>query len=44
MEMLGSPIDKGSFVEYDATGKVVTDDNFDPEAQAISQDFKRPLY
>jgi len=37
METLGSPI-------YDATGKVLTDDNFDSEAQAISQDFKRPPY
>ena len=37
METLGSPV-------YDATGKVDSDDNFDPEAQAISQDFKRPPY
>ena len=27
-----------------STGKVATDDNFDFEAQAISQDLKRPLY
>jgi hypothetical protein len=37
-----SPLEKSSFVEYDATGKVATDENFDPEAQIISQDFKRP--
>ena len=34
----------GSFVEYDATGKVTTGENADPEAQAISQEFKRPPY
>jgi hypothetical protein len=39
-----SPTDKCSFAEIDATGKIVKGDHFDPEAQAISQDFKRPPY
>lgn len=43
METFESP-NEGSLVEYDATGKVVTDDKFDPEAQVISQDFKKPPY
>ncbi|KZT23647.1 hypothetical protein NEOLEDRAFT_1157177 [Neolentinus lepideus HHB14362 ss-1] len=33
-----------SFLEYDAAGKVVRDGQFDPEAQAISDEFKRPPY
>jgi len=33
-----------SFVEYDASGKVNMGENSDPEAQAISQEFKRPPY
>jgi len=46
METFESPSpNEGSLVEYDATGKVVTsDDKFDPEAQIISQEFKRPPY
>ena len=35
---------EGSFVEYDATGKVTTREKIDPEAQAISEEFKRPPY
>lgn len=35
------PSDK-SFVQYDAAGKVVTPGVFDPENQAISDDFKKP--
>lgn len=30
--------------EYDASGKIVKDDEFDPEAQIISNEFKRPPY
>jgi len=44
METFESPTDKSSYVEYDATGKINTGDSFDPEAQIISQDFKRPPY
>jgi hypothetical protein len=44
METFESPTDKSSYVEYDAAGKITTGDNLDPEAQLISQDFKRPPY
>jgi len=44
METFESPTDKSSYVEYDAAGKVTNGGNLDPEAQAISQDFKRPPY
>ncbi|CAL1699326.1 unnamed protein product [Somion occarium] len=37
----GDPSDK-SFIQYDAAGKIVTPDTFDPEAQAISNEFKKP--
>ena len=38
-------MDKTSYVEYDAAGKEVPPgDSFDPEAQAIRDDFKRPPY
>ncbi|EGO03678.1 hypothetical protein SERLA73DRAFT_175253 [Serpula lacrymans var. lacrymans S7.3] len=30
--------------EYDATGKIIKGDEFDPEAQIISDEFKRPPY
>ena len=44
METFESP-NEGSLVEYDAAGQVVTTDSkFDPEAQIISQEFKRPPY
>ncbi|EPQ52086.1 hypothetical protein GLOTRDRAFT_140531 [Gloeophyllum trabeum ATCC 11539] len=33
-----------SFMEYDAAGKVVKEGQYDPEAQAISDEFKRPPY
>lgn len=36
--------DEGNLVEYDLTRKVITDDNFDPEAQVImiGREFKQP--
>ncbi|KAG5636832.1 hypothetical protein H0H81_006659 [Sphagnurus paluster] len=43
METFESPSDK-SYNEYDAAGQIVKSDNFDPEAQNISNDFKRPPY
>ena len=42
METFESPNE--DLVEYDATGKVITDEKFDPEAQNISEEFKRPPY
>ncbi|KAH8829306.1 hypothetical protein DL96DRAFT_1597609 [Flagelloscypha sp. PMI_526] len=33
-----------SYVEYDAAGRIVTSETFDPEAQVISDEFKRPPY
>jgi hypothetical protein len=46
METFESPSpNEGSLVEYDATGKAITSDHkFDPEAQIISEEFKRPPY
>jgi len=44
METFESPIDKHSYTEYDAAGNARDDANFDPEAQGISDDFKRPPY
>jgi hypothetical protein len=46
METFESPSpNEGSLVEYDATGRVITSDHkFDPEAQIISEEFKRPPY
>ncbi|KAG6812873.1 hypothetical protein H0H92_015801 [Tricholoma furcatifolium] len=38
-----SPSDK-SFIEYDAAGHIVKGDHYDPEAQVISSEFKRPPY
>ncbi|KAH0580894.1 hypothetical protein J132_10763 [Termitomyces sp. J132] len=43
METFESPSDK-SFNEYDAAGNIVKADNYDPEAQVISNEFKRPPY
>ncbi|KAK7681333.1 hypothetical protein QCA50_015424 [Cerrena zonata] len=37
----GDPSDQ-SFIQYDASGKMITPDSFDPEAQAISDEFKKP--
>lgn len=37
----GDPSDK-SFIQYDASGKIITPDSYDPEAQAISDEFKKP--
>lgn len=33
-----------SDLEYDATGRLVRGDDFDPEAQAINDEFKKPPY
>jgi hypothetical protein len=30
--------------EYDVTGRIIQSDEFDPEAQAINDDFKKPPY
>jgi len=43
METFESPSDK-SYLEYDAAGNIVKGDSYDPEAQHISNDFKRPPY
>ena len=43
METFETPSPNESSVDYDATGKAMTlDAKFDPEAQIISQEFKRP--
>lgn len=42
METFESPSDK-SYLEYDASGKL-KGDAYDPEAQGISDEFKRPPY
>lgn len=45
MGMHSAVEDKPSFVEYDAAGHVKGDNYMpDPEAQEISDDFKRPPY
>jgi len=43
METFESPSDR-SFLEYDASGKITRGEVFDPEAQIISDEFKRPPY
>lgn len=43
METFESPSDK-SYLEYDASGKITKADAYDPEAQVISDEFKRPPY
>ncbi|KAG6856949.1 hypothetical protein H0H87_011935 [Tephrocybe sp. NHM501043] len=43
METFESPSDK-SYMEYDAAGHIVKADSYDPEAQVISNEFKRPPY
>jgi len=43
METFESPSDK-SYMEYDAAGQIIKNDNYDPEAQGISNEFKRPPY
>jgi len=43
METFESPSDR-SLVTYDASGKPVEKDSYDAEAQAISDEFKRPPY
>ncbi|KAG1776764.1 hypothetical protein EV702DRAFT_970981 [Suillus placidus] len=42
MDTFASP--DRSAAEYDASGKIVKDDEFDPESQIISNEFKRPPY
>ncbi|KAG5646356.1 hypothetical protein DXG03_003679 [Asterophora parasitica] len=42
METFESPSDK--YLEYDAAGQIVKSDSYDPEAQHISNEFKRPPY
>ncbi|GLB42280.1 hypothetical protein LshimejAT787_1102950 [Lyophyllum shimeji] len=43
METFESPSDK-AYMEYDAAGELVKSDSYDPEAQNISNEFKRPPY
>ncbi|KAG6841501.1 hypothetical protein C0991_010359 [Blastosporella zonata] len=43
METFESPSDK-SFMDYDAAGRIIKSDGYDPEAQVISSEFKRPPY
>lgn len=33
-----------SNIEYDAAGRMIKGDDFDPEAQAINDEFKKPPY
>ncbi|KAF9482277.1 hypothetical protein BDN70DRAFT_930114 [Pholiota conissans] len=45
METFESPIDKSAYGDYDASGNLKSNrDMYDPEAQVISDDFKRPPY
>jgi hypothetical protein len=44
METFESPTDKSVYMGYDVSGKVVGADSYDPEAQVISDEFKRPPY
>jgi hypothetical protein len=43
METFESPTDKAPYLAYDAAGNP-KGDNYDPEAQHISDEFKRPPY
>jgi hypothetical protein len=43
METFESPSGR-SYLEYDAAGKITRGETFDPEAQAISNEFKSPPY
>ncbi|KAJ3572300.1 hypothetical protein NP233_g3182 [Leucocoprinus birnbaumii] len=43
METFESPTDKGPYLSYDASGNL-KGDAYDPEAQNISDEFKRPPY
>ncbi|KAJ7269624.1 hypothetical protein C8J57DRAFT_1508781 [Mycena rebaudengoi] len=43
METFESPSER-SYLEYDAAGKITRGETFDPEAQAISNEFKSPPY
>jgi hypothetical protein len=43
METFESPTDKSAYMGY-ATGKVDRADSYDPEAQVITNEFKRPPY
>jgi len=42
METFESPVNDKAY--YDATGKLIRGDMYDPEAQQISEEFKRPPY
>ncbi|KAF8162465.1 hypothetical protein K438DRAFT_1985114 [Mycena galopus ATCC 62051] len=43
METFESPSER-SYLEYDAAGQITKAERYDPEAQAVSDDFKRPPY
>lgn len=43
MDTFESPSDR-SFVEYDVVGNVVKGNQYNEEAQGISDEFKRPPY
>jgi len=43
METFESPSER-SYLEYDAAGKITKSETYDPEAQVISDEFKRPPY
>ncbi|KAJ7209897.1 hypothetical protein B0H12DRAFT_1193669 [Mycena haematopus] len=43
METFESPTER-SYLEYDAAGKITKEGTYDPEAQAVSDEFKRPPY
>ncbi|KAF7360172.1 hypothetical protein MVEN_00745800 [Mycena venus] len=43
METFESPSER-SYLEYDAAGKITKSETYDPEAQIISDEFKRPPY
>jgi len=44
METFESPTDKSEYMGYDVSGKVAGVDGYDPEAQNIRDEFKRPPY
>jgi len=43
METFESPSET-AYLEYDAAGKITKGETYDPEAQAVSNEFKRPPY
>ncbi|EIW78634.1 hypothetical protein CONPUDRAFT_167603 [Coniophora puteana RWD-64-598 SS2] len=44
MENLGDSTSETPVAEYDAAGRIIKGDDYDPEAQIINDDFKRPPY